>query len=754
MKSTKKILKFILIILLSQFVLHTKIIAETKTAKISLNINDTIPSNNTPMLFGQFIEFLNNIINSPTGVWAQDLYHRGFDASEYINDIPTGTSHNWRVFSSDNLKNSLVYQYPGGYNKNGREYQIIHNKADSVISGVYQTIYVDDEIGSDFYVYLKGYEFNNNSKIIFSLVDSVTNIEIDKKIIYPSEISLDWKKFTCSFNPNNFPSSSHRAKLNILLQGTGYLNIDEASLMQSDNINGMKKDMFEMFKKLKPGILRYPGGEFADTRMFRWLNTTEHIDQRLSPNYEQRVDFGLHQFMKFCRDISTLPYLVVNQENDNLQSNVNYIDYCNSDTNTIMGKLRAKNGDLEPFKVKYWCVGNEQWMPNYIDYAYDYNSRVKMMKKIDPNFKSVLWGNYWDYYRYFDSVMKVVGFNTQSYSYHITALCLKVEDVNDTILEYDYTVGGAEIAKNSTTQVLNWLKKDGYFPKIKHCIPEWWPNYEAKYEWLDSAKEANRIESAIVSSQFLNHYFKSSESLDLAIRTTGLAFLRCGFDSKGKRVIYGTPDLHSFIMYRNHFGNKTLNTNVECEKYNLPMKIGYADVFDNNRVEAVATKSNDTLYLHIVNKYSNQDLEIELDFDLDSLGEDIKLYTVASNYITAENSPDNPNLISEKELEIKLQRFIKLPKLSVSILAIPLKKELNSIDTINTNLVNINNYVVNDILQINTFIEDLKIEIFDFNGKLIYDNSLIINTNSIDVSSFSHGLYYIKRNFTTKFKIY
>lgn len=745
----------ILTLILGLFVINFQILqSETKKAKITLNIQDTIPSNNTPLLFGQFIEYLNHIMNGPSGFWAQDLYNRGFDQPEYIDLKPTGTSFGWKVRRQKDEPFTYIYQAAGGYNRNGREYQVIVNTEDTLTSSVYQTTYVDDEVGTEFYIYMKGNGFNENSQIIISLTDSATNKVIGQKIYYPTEITQNWQKFSISFPANSDilinPLASHRANLNLILKGKGHLELDEASLMQADNIDGIRKGMYEMFVKLKPGLLRYPGGEFADTRWFRWQNTTEHIDQRMSPNHNQRVDFGLHQFMKFCRDINTLPYLVANQENDNLQSNVNFIEYCNGDTNTTYGKLRAKNGDIEPFNVKYWCVGNEQWMPEYIDFAYDYVERVKKMKEVDPNFRSVMWGNYWDFYRYFDSVMKVVGFHTQSYSYHITALCLKLEDVTDTILEYNYTVGGAEIARHSTTDVSKWLKQDGYWPKVTHCIPEWWPNYEFKYEWLDTAREANRIESAIVSAQFLNHYFKGSETLELAVRTTGLSFLRAGLNQRGKKIVYGTPDLHSFIMYRNHFGNKTLNTIVDCEKYNLPMKIGYADVIDNNRVEAVATKSNDTLYLHIINKYAGEDLEIELDFDLDSLGQDIKLYTVNSEYITAENSPDNPELISEKEYDIKLEKFIKLPKLSVSILAIPMNRKTDVKDSLeNQSLFSLQKNIIDNSLIINYNSQNntptnANFSIYDINGREIISGNLTQLINLVDFSNQPIGMYYIK----------
>ncbi len=38
-----------------------------------------------------------------------------------------------------------------------------------------------------------------------------------------------------------------------------------------------------------------------------------------------------------------------------------YVEYVNGAATTPMGKLRAANGHPEPYRVKFWGIGNEMW---------------------------------------------------------------------------------------------------------------------------------------------------------------------------------------------------------------------------------------------------------------------------------------------------------------------------------------------------------------------------------------------------------
>ncbi len=109
-------------------------------------------------------------------------------------------------------------------------------------------------------------------------------------------------------------------------------------------------------------------------------------------------DFGMDEFMQFCREINAEPYMVVNSGLGDVQLATEMLEYANGSPETPMGKWRANNGYPEPYKVVYWGIGNEmygQWQLGYLplkDYINKHNEFAEAMRKVDPNIKIVAVG--------------------------------------------------------------------------------------------------------------------------------------------------------------------------------------------------------------------------------------------------------------------------------------------------------------------------------------------------------------------------
>jgi alpha-N-arabinofuranosidase len=72
--------------------------------------------------------------------------------------------------------------------------------------------------------------------------------------------------------------------------------------------------------------------------------------------------FGFHEFMKLCRLVGAEPYLAANMGSGTPQEFHDWVSYCNAPAGTLsLADERGRNGDPEPFNVKYWGVGNESW---------------------------------------------------------------------------------------------------------------------------------------------------------------------------------------------------------------------------------------------------------------------------------------------------------------------------------------------------------------------------------------------------------
>lgn len=175
--------------------------------------------------------------------------------------------------------------------------------------------------------------------------------------------NTEWEKYSI-----DIPAllKSNNVIVEVGLVDDGEIEIDEVSLMPSNNVNGVRKEFFDMFKEWSPGIIRYPGGYFADMDIAHFEYSIGSIDKRKSPlksweNHYQRMDFGLNEFISFCRAVNAEPHLVVNLLNGTAQEAANFVEYCNGSSLSTYGAKRAKDGFVEPHNVKYWEIGNEQW---------------------------------------------------------------------------------------------------------------------------------------------------------------------------------------------------------------------------------------------------------------------------------------------------------------------------------------------------------------------------------------------------------
>jgi alpha-N-arabinofuranosidase len=98
----------------------------------------------------------------------------------------------------------------------------------------------------------------------------------------------------------------------------------------------------------------------------------------------------MDEFMTFCKLIDVDPYVTVNAGLGDAHSAGEEVEYLNGSASTYWGAIRAKNGHPEPYRIKYWNIGNEPWgtfQIGYTDlkyYVIKNNDFAKEMRKADP----------------------------------------------------------------------------------------------------------------------------------------------------------------------------------------------------------------------------------------------------------------------------------------------------------------------------------------------------------------------------------
>ena len=130
------------------------------------------------------------------------------------------------------------------------------------------------------------------------------------------------------------------------------------------NIDGYRKQAVEYLKGLVP-VLRWPGGCFADD--YHWRDGVGPVARRPKTvniswgNNIENNSFGTHEFIGLCRLIEAQPYLSANVGSGTPEEMRDWMEYCNYPQSSSLSDLRTANGAPEPFNVKYWGVGNENW---------------------------------------------------------------------------------------------------------------------------------------------------------------------------------------------------------------------------------------------------------------------------------------------------------------------------------------------------------------------------------------------------------
>jgi alpha-N-arabinofuranosidase len=131
------------------------------------------------------------------------------------------------------------------------------------------------------------------------------------------------------------------------------------------NSGGLRNDVLAALKKLKPAVLRWPGGCFADD--YHWqdgVGPHEGRPRRVNIHWGEVVDsnaFGTHEFVRLCRLIGAEPYICGNVGSGTVRELREWVEYCNFDGDSTLARQRAANGSPQPLDVTYWGVGNENW---------------------------------------------------------------------------------------------------------------------------------------------------------------------------------------------------------------------------------------------------------------------------------------------------------------------------------------------------------------------------------------------------------
>lgn len=161
------------------------------------------------------------------------------------------------------------------------------------------------------------------------------------------------------------------------------------------NIEGIRKDVVKLLAGLRPAVCKYPGGYFSD--FYDWRDGVgKSRPIRVCPTQPGRREsnqFGTAEFATLCRLIGAEPFISVSTTCLLPNEAAQWVEYCNVTGDVFWAARRRKDGHKNPFRVRHWAIGNEQyWLHSAREYADRYKLWAHWMYNADPDITLVMSG--------------------------------------------------------------------------------------------------------------------------------------------------------------------------------------------------------------------------------------------------------------------------------------------------------------------------------------------------------------------------
>jgi alpha-N-arabinofuranosidase len=344
------------------------------------------------------------------------------------------------------------------------------------------------------------------------------------------------------------------------------------------NTRGFRSDVVAALRKLNIPNLRWPGGCFADT--YHWTDGIGPAEKRPSivnvhwGGCVENNACGTHEFLDLCAQLNTEPYIAGNVGSGTVKEMTEWLEYITMPGESPMANLRRRNGRQDPWPLKYWGVGNENW-------GCGGNMR--------PQYYADLYRQYASYCRHFtpsQRLYKVACGFTDDWN---EILMREAGRFMDGLSVHYYTVPGPWEKKGSATDfsveewkitlqraqsVDNFLRRtskimDRYDParRVGIILDEWGT-------WFDVEPgtnpgflyQQNTMRDALVAGLSFNVFHEHAERLHMANIAQTVNVLQAMILTEGSKMIL-TPTYHVFEMYKVHQDATLLPTHVESPVY-------------------------------------------------------------------------------------------------------------------------------------------------------------------------------------------
>jgi alpha-L-arabinofuranosidase len=419
------------------------------------------------------------------------------------------------------------------------------------------------------------------------------------------------------------------------------------------NTRGIRNDVVAALKAIKVPVLRWPGGCFADE--YHWkdgIGPRQSRSKIINNNWgglAESNQFGTHEFMDFCEQIGAEPCICGNVGSGSVEEMMQWVEYMTSDANSPIVNLRRQNGRQEPWKLKYFGVGNESWgcggnmRPEYYaDLFRRYNTFVK--NYAGNNVFRIACGPGGGDLNWTEVLMKMVGNQMNGLSLHYYTLPTgdwgkKGSDVRFTEAQWHSTLRRTLEMDDFIKQHSAIMDKNDPHKHVGLVVDEWGAWYDPEPNTNSSILyQQNTLRDAMVAALNLHIFQRHADRVVMANIAQMINVLQAMILTDKNKMLL-TPTYHVFEMFKVHQGGTFLPVELQTPDYK----------FGNDSIPAVsASASRDeksgTIYLSLVNTNPQQPMPLTCKL-VGIAPKNVSGRLLTAPEMTAHNTFDAPNTV-------------------------------------------------------------------------------------------------------------
>jgi alpha-N-arabinofuranosidase len=395
------------------------------------------------------------------------------------------------------------------------------------------------------------------------------------------------------------------------------------------NEAGIRLDVVQALRELRIPNLRWPGGCFADE--YHWSNGIGPREQRPRMvnthwgDVEEDNHFGTHEFMRLCELLDAEPYVSGNVGSGTVQEMSDWVEYLTRRGDSPMAALRRENGRDEPWRVKYWGLGNEAWgcggnmtasqfaelARQFGTYCRDHDGNTLYRVAAGANSDDYGWTE-----RLMQQLTTLGGegglksFYQAVSLHHYTMLGTwerKGSATEFTREEYLRTMVGAQ--RMETLVAGHSAVMDAYDPDrtVGLVVDEWgtWWDVEPGTN-PGFLLQQNTLRDALVAAVHLDTFHRHADRVVMANLAQTVNVLQAVLLTDGARLVR-TPTFHVFEMNKDHQGAASLAVHLLAHPEDLT--VGDEQL---RTISSTASRRDGAVLVSLTNLHAEDDVEVEL----------------------------------------------------------------------------------------------------------------------------------------------